>query len=93
MVIFTGIECELWNNLEAKVSPIPGEALLVARRVHLQVAVPIREALRANRALKVLNVQLNEVAILYIYLIVTIHAVQITNQLIIYLINLILHKF
>ena len=73
MVVFACIECKPRHNLEAEVSLVPCEALLVPRRVHLQEAVPIGEALRANSALQVLHVQLYEIAILYIYLVVTIH--------------------
>ena len=73
LVVFTGIEGELRHDLEAEVSLVPREALLVPTRVHLHVAVPVREPLRGDIPLQVLDMEDDVVTKLDIDLVVLVH--------------------
>ena len=73
LVILSRIKGELGYDLEAGVSLVPDKALLVLRRIYLQVDIPIRKALRRHTSLQVLHQQHDVVAILDINLILFVH--------------------
>ena len=73
LVVFTSIKSELGVYLEAEVSLVPREALLVPRWVHLQITVRVREALRGDCACEVLHMQEDIVTVLDVDLVVLVH--------------------
>jgi len=73
LIVVPSIKTEPRAYLEAEVSLVPREALLVATWVHLHVAIPIREPLRGDVSLQVLNVEDDVVTELDIDLVVFVH--------------------
>jgi len=73
LIVFTSIKSELGPYLKAEVSLVPREALLVVTWVHLHVAIPIRESLRGDVSLQMLDMEDDVVTKLDIDLVVFVH--------------------